>query len=596
MLAKENTRKLALEKQRMATEQYFDKLTFQLQSNRDIPCFVVAPRYSGKTSLVFRYTQQYWQGDDVHWLDGSSESFKQGIEAGTLSGFLTKRNKPENSRQLLIIDDLAYLEPWLAEKLSDEIDDLINQKWQIVVITVPQHDCYEILQSDRYLISGAVLLDENCCSFEQKTQCVAHFLNDALPLEIRLFATLTVILQELSVDEACTMGFSVHDDLPKTVSSLNPLFSCDPVDTARLVVRGMSLLQLMPAIQGVFSEYHLDVPSEDRSNRVIEDLARLSMVLLNRGLHARSHELLACIETLFNDESELNPLESIDQSAEQSELYIGQVLVKELEATEAHIQGQQRALEPLYIRLFGALEVYRGNTRVEHVYLNGNRIQSLLALLVVSPRKCVSREMAIQQFWPNMSTERAVNNFHVACSRLGKSLSDLASGSGRYLLRSGTLYHLDTSLLSSDVDQFEQLAQNALLNDVGMTMRLEAVKQMEIIYRDELLAGRKLEGILEQYRKRHRSLLVDALLAAASSTKEIGDLHAALWFTRRAYDYDHSREDVYRDLMDTQLKAGQRTSAIETYFACKDFLHKELGILPSLKTTALYQDLILNQG
>ncbi|MDR0350272.1 MAG: bacterial transcriptional activator domain-containing protein, partial [Coriobacteriales bacterium] len=58
---------------------------------------------------------------------------------------------------------------------------------------------------------------------------------------------------------------------------------------------------------------------------------------------------------------------------------------------------------------------------------------------------------------------------------------------------------------------------------------------------------------------------------------------------------DPSREDVYRVLMAVQDKAGQRTSALKTYFDCKRFLSEELGILPSQKTTALYQELILDR-
>jgi len=195
-----------------------------------------------------------------------------------------------------------------------------------------------------------------------------------------------------------------------------------------------------------------------------------------------------------------------------------------------------------------------------------------------------------------MDSERAINNFHVTTSRLSRSLSEQPDEDDRYLLRSGTHYHLDSVLITSDIDQFEELAHKAIVRDLSMTEQLEVVCQMESLYRDELLAGNLLEGVLLQYRKRQRDLLVDALLNAASLAQRANDVQSTLWFTRRAYDYDRSREDVYRALMDAQLNAGQRTSAIETYFACKDFLFEELGILPSVKTTALYQDLILNRG
>ena len=630
-LAKDTTRKLAIENLQQEFTRNLDKLTFGMHNNSRIPCFVVAPRASGRTSLAYRYTQQYRQGDDVHWLDGSTDSFVQGIEAGTLANFIMKRKLSDAGEQVLVVDDLIYLEPWLAERFSDDIDALIEQGWQVIVITLPQYDCYENLQSDRYLITGADLLGENICTRAQQLGCLAQFLVDALPLEIRLFATLTVILNDLTVEEANALGFSMHDDLPQLVAALNPLFKFDKLEPIRLVLKGMPLLQLMPSIKPVFLEYYQASDSHIRPDKVIETLTRLSMELLNRGMYARSHEVLGCIETLFSDDSNhaggLNHAEGLNHADEsnyagglnhatdraddsnqyryraaetksrQAELHIAHAVIQQLGSAEAIMRKRNKEQEPLYIRLFGDLEVYHGAVRVEHRYLKGRRIQNLLALIMVSPRKCITRDLAVQQFWPRMDFDRAVNNFHVACSRLSKALTEEAEESSfRYLLRSGTLYHFDTSLVTCDIDYFDELAQKVILRDLGMTERIDAVRKMESLYRDELLAGNRLEGVLEQHRKRELGLLVDALLVAARLHNDIGDVQAALWFTRRAYDYDHSREDIYRALMDAQLKAGQRTLAIETYFACKDFLYKELGILPSLKTTTLYQDLILNQG
>ncbi|MDR3307493.1 MAG: bacterial transcriptional activator domain-containing protein, partial [Coriobacteriales bacterium] len=94
------------------------------------------------------------------------------------------------------------------------------------------------------------------------------------------------------------------------------------------------------------------------------------------------------------------------------------------------------------------------------------------------------------------------------------------------------------------------------------------------------------------HQQRFRSLMVDAMLTASQLFAEMGNLSNAVWFARKAYDSDRSREDVYRALMDAQMKSGQRTSALKTYFACKKYLTEELGILPSQSTTALFQTLI----
>jgi DNA-binding SARP family transcriptional activator len=633
MLASSNTNKIANSIAQEEAERYFDGLAKTIHLATEVPSFIVAPRRSGRTSLAYRYVQKYRQDENVHWLDGSTEVFVQGVETGSLLGFLTKNAVPNVSEQMLIIDDLTYLEPWQAQRLSDSLDTLVEQGWRVLVITTPQCDCYDNLQSDRCLIASSNLLNKLHCTPEQQLDCILHFLRDNLPLELRLFAALTAILQELDTKEACSLGFSVHDDVAQMVATLNPLFELDNEQPTQLTLKGVPLENLLPSIQEVFSEYYGDVPCEKRAERSIETLTRLSMELLKKGKHARSHETLSCVELLVANQAQasggqineahtnektsaaqavekipgthaldakvLTPnAKALAPSAKESNAYEpetkpSRVKIPNAKTRRAKIRAEQ---EPLYVRLFGELEIYRGNTRVEHRYLRGKRVQSLLALILLSPRKCVTRDTVIQQFWPQFEGERAVNNFHVTASRLTRTLAPSPDAKERYFFRNGSHYYFDSELVASDVDQFEEQARKVIRSELSCEQRLEAVFQMESLYRDDLLVGVRLDGALLQYRKRQHNLLVDALLTAADLTSSRGDVQSSLWFTRRAYDYDHAREDVYRALMDAQSSAGQRTSAIETYFACKEFLHEELGILPSLRTTALYQDLILNRG
>ena len=41
-----------------------------------------------------------------------------------------------------------------------------------------------------------------------------------------------------------------------------------------------------------------------------------------------------------------------------------------------------------------------------------------------------------------------------------------------------------------------------------------------------------------------------------------------------------------------QIAAGQRSSAIDTYFHCRDRLAEELGLDPSAETRALYDQIL----
>jgi DNA-binding SARP family transcriptional activator len=86
------------------------------------------------------------------------------------------------------------------------------------------------------------------------------------------------------------------------------------------------------------------------------------------------------------------------------------------------------------------------------------------------------------------------------------------------------------------------------------------------------------------------------MIEASRLFEEQGNQTTALWMARKAYEGDAAKEEVYRALMETEIKAGKRTSAMQTYFACKRFLSEELGILPSQLTTSLYQELLMDSA
>jgi DNA-binding SARP family transcriptional activator len=157
------------------------------------------------------------------------------------------------------------------------------------------------------------------------------------------------------------------------------------------------------------------------------------------------------------------------------------------------------------------------------------------------------------------------------------------------------LCRINNEYVSTDVAQFEALSRQVLFGQGSKEERIDAFLQMERLYRGELLAGCIYDDIIGTAQQRYRMSLVDAILTTSQLFSEMGNDNNALWFARKAFEADPSREDVYRVLMDVQNRAGQRTSALKTYFACKKYLNEELGILPSQRTTALYQELILDK-
>ena len=238
------------------------------------------------------------------------------------------------------------------------------------------------------------------------------------------------------------------------------------------------------------------------------------------------------------------------------------------------------------VSLFGGLEVVVGEKFVPQDRWTKRSLQ-LFAILVMNHGKDVSRDVIFNQMWPDLSRSRALDNFYTAWSRMQALL-----GEGPYLARRGEFCSINTRYVVSDVAEFEQLSRRILLESDDSATLLDIYARMEVIYRGGLLPSERDNAFIAEQRRRFRAMFVDAMLSGAIKSLQSGDSRVALWFARKAIDEDKEREDVYMTLIKAQMAAGQRCSAIRTYFQCKKFLRDELGLDPSAQTQALYDQLI----
>jgi len=146
----------------------------------------------------------------------------------------------------------------------------------------------------------------------------------------------------------------------------------------------------------------------------------------------------------------------------------------------------------------------------------------------------------------------------------------------------------------SDVTDFEDALARGREAEASGTPReaLSAYECAADLYRGDLLPGDVYDDWFAALRDHYRIEFVDAMLRAARLLMEAGDPGNALVFVRRAIQADPCREDLYQHALRCQIASGQRSSAIDTYFQCRDKLADELGLDPSAETRALYDDIL----
>jgi DNA-binding SARP family transcriptional activator len=248
------------------------------------------------------------------------------------------------------------------------------------------------------------------------------------------------------------------------------------------------------------------------------------------------------------------------------------------------------------VRLFGGLEVNVGGRIVAEREWRKRKARLLFAMLVIRRGQDVPRDQLFEHLWPEMDEARAKNNLYVIWSAMKNALTPDSDKNTPcpYIENVGGVCRVAAESVRSDVDEFERTLSEArsaqAAGDVPDALR--SYERLAEVYRGELLPGDVYDDWFSQIREEFRTLYTDAMLEAASLLMDGDDPVGALTFARRALSHDPWREDLYQAALRSQIAAGQRSAAIETYLQCRSRLSEDLGLDPSAETRALYDQIL----
>ena len=226
-------------------------------------------------------------------------------------------------------------------------------------------------------------------------------------------------------------------------------------------------------------------------------------------------------------------------------------------------------------------------------------MQLLLAYLVLNSDRRHARDTLAGLFWGDHPDERARACLNTALWRLRAVLEPAGTLRGTYLQTShgGEIGFNRDSDHWVDVDTFERQLTSALpqapedLSDRDAARLADALK----LYTGDLLHGCFDDWALRE-RDRLEGLYVDGLEHVMRYHQAHGDLEASGVYARRVLDLEPTREEVHRALMRVYAAEGRRDRAVKQYNVCRRALGRELAIEPSPETTALYAELVSENG
>jgi YVTN family beta-propeller protein len=233
----------------------------------------------------------------------------------------------------------------------------------------------------------------------------------------------------------------------------------------------------------------------------------------------------------------------------------------------------------LEFRILGPLEVRADGVAMP---MGGPRQRALLALLLLSANRAVSRDRLIEELMLDPPGEKAARALTVQVSRLRKALASI-DGTDSRLVASPPGYMLQVGPGELDLDTFERLLAEGrgALEGGDPGGAVAALREAEALWRGRPLADLEFEPFARLEVERLEELRLGAVEERIEAELGLGR-HAVLVPELEALVAEHPLRERLRALLMVALyRAGRQAEALEAYRAGRRELLDELGLEPA---------------
>ncbi len=227
-----------------------------------------------------------------------------------------------------------------------------------------------------------------------------------------------------------------------------------------------------------------------------------------------------------------------------------------------------------------------------HVVLDGETIDTWeghlprLLLFFALDRPMVTRSEICDAFWPDLSTDQAVNVFHVTKRRLHKALDKVGMD---ILVHEGS-YYLVNPKLNIQYDVMDFVSALVVARTTTGKQRLAAWQRALDLYQRSFLQGHH-EDWIERRRAEFQAGHIEALTEMAALRHADGRPEQALNLLLRAAADDPHRQDIHRNIMQMYGELGRRSEAAGHFQKIKQDL-ADRGHALEPETQQVFHDLM----
>jgi ABC-type transport system substrate-binding protein/DNA-binding SARP family transcriptional activator/streptogramin lyase len=241
-------------------------------------------------------------------------------------------------------------------------------------------------------------------------------------------------------------------------------------------------------------------------------------------------------------------------------------------------------------RILGPLEVRLDGSPVQ---IGGPRQRALLAMLLLSANRVVSRDRLIDELLPDAAAGTADHQLRVQVSRLRRAL-----GAPDRLLTRAPGYALQVEPGELDLEQFEHLLAEG---DTALRARrfeaaAHAFRQAESLWRGRPLADLEFEPFARIDVERLAELRLAVIEKRIETELALGR-HAMLVPELEAHVAEHPmREQLRAQLMLALYRSGRQADALAAYRTGRELMSEELALEPSPALRQLEQSILCQEA
>jgi len=254
-------------------------------------------------------------------------------------------------------------------------------------------------------------------------------------------------------------------------------------------------------------------------------------------------------------------------------------------------------MSKLTLALLGTPRLTLDGASLDDVFYE--KVEALLAYLVVEGNRPHRREVLAELFWPDLSDDHARSNLRYALFKLREGLQDKRNKIPFLLVNRTSIRFNSESVHSLDVDELLNAFDHAFRPRHSLS--IDELERLCALYRGDFMEQSTLteneifyDWLCNKREIYHRyQLILLSKLIEKYTTAE--DYESALHHAHHYITLDPLDESGYHRLIELLAISGKNTKAIEAYNNLSHLLGMELGIRPNEESTELIRNLLNNQ-